>query len=158
MKDLIACDAATIEALQVRLRQATTIAEFQRIQCVLLRATLACSASRIAQVLGWAKQGRALFALKGKFIVMVMDRAGWHVAGGLVVPDNMRVVYLPPYSPELNPAEQLWESLRERHFANTVCDNLDAVEATLVAGLRSMEVDPLQRRSRPAPTGSLLYH
>ena len=78
MKDLITCDEATVEALKARLKQATTIAEFQRIQCVLLRATLDCSASQIAQVLGWAtasvhiahsrwaKEGEALFALKGK--------------------------------------------------------------------------------------------
>ena len=43
-----------------------------------------------------------------EFIVMVMDQAGWHVAGDLVVPANMRLIYLPPYSPELNPAEHLW--------------------------------------------------
>ena len=76
-----------------------------------------------------------------EFIVMVIDRAGWHIAGDLVVPDNMRVVYLPPYSPELNPAEHLWESLRENHFGNTVSDNLDAVETALVGGLRAMELD-----------------
>ena len=76
-----------------------------------------------------------------EFIVMVMYQAGWHIAADLVVPDNMRVVYLPPYSPELNPAEHLWDSLRERHFANTVAGSLDAVEASLVEGLRSMEAD-----------------
>ena len=77
-----------------------------------------------------------------EFIVMVMDRAGWHIAAGLVVAENMRLVYLPPYGPKLNPAEHLWESLRERHFANTVSDNLDAVETALVGGLRAMESDP----------------
>ena len=76
-----------------------------------------------------------------EFIVMVMDRAGWHIAADLVVPANMRLVYLPPYSPELNPAEHLWDSLRENHFANTVASNLDAVEASLVEGLRAMEAD-----------------
>lgn len=76
-----------------------------------------------------------------EFIVMVMDQAGWHIAGDLVVPDNMRLVYLPPYSPELNPAEHLWESLREEYFGNSVSSDLDAVEATLAAGLRSMESD-----------------
>ena len=76
-----------------------------------------------------------------EFIVMVMDRAGWHIAGDLVVPANMRLVYLPPYSPELNPAEHLWDSLRENHFGNTVAASLDAVEASLVTGLRSMEAD-----------------
>ena len=48
-----------------------------------------------------------------EFIVMVMDQAGWHIAGDLAVPQNMRVIFLPPYSPVLNPAEHLWESLRE---------------------------------------------
>ena len=76
-----------------------------------------------------------------EFIVMVMDRAGWHIAGDLVVPDNMRLVYLPPYSPELNPAEHLWDSLRENYFANTVSSDIDAVETALVGGLRAMESD-----------------
>lgn len=76
-----------------------------------------------------------------EFIVMVMDQAGWHVAGELSVPDNMRVVFLPPYSPELNPAEHLWEALREDCFANTVFASLDAVEETLTAGLRAIEAD-----------------
>jgi len=76
-----------------------------------------------------------------EFIVMVMDQAGWHIAGELLVPANMRLVYLPPYSPELNPAEHLWESLRENHFANTVSGDLDAVEAALAEGLHCMESD-----------------
>ena len=47
-----------------------------------------------------------------EFVLMVMDQAGWHLAGELVVPENMRLLFLPPYSPELNPAEHLWETLR----------------------------------------------
>ena len=78
MKELVASDAATVEALTARLKQAKTIAEFQRIQCVLMRATTDCSASDIARVLGWAtvtvhithsrwaKEGEAIFELKGK--------------------------------------------------------------------------------------------
>ena len=72
-------------------------------------------------------------------IVMVMDQAGWHIAGDLVVPDNMRVVLLPPYSPELNPAEHLWKALREDCFANTVFPSLGDVEDALTAGLRALE-------------------
>lgn len=72
---------------------------------------------------------------------MVMDQAGWHIAADLVVPANMRLVYLPPYSPDLNPAEHLWESLRENHFASPVCRDLDAVETLLTTGLRTMESD-----------------
>ena len=77
MKDLIASDEATIEALTARLKQAKGIAEFQRVQCVLMRVALGSSAAEIAQVLGWAtatvhvmhsrwaRQGEAMFDLKG---------------------------------------------------------------------------------------------
>jgi hypothetical protein len=77
-----------------------------------------------------------------EFIVMVMDQAGWHIAGDLAVPQNMRVVLLPPYSPELNPAEHLWEALRDDCFAN-----LDAVETALTNGLVALEADPARTQS-----------
>ena len=78
-----------------------------------------------------------------EFIVMVMDQAGWHVAGELRVPENMRIVLLPAYSPELNPAEHIWDALREDCFANTVFGSLDSVEDTLTAGLIAIEANPL---------------
>jgi hypothetical protein len=83
----------------------------------------------------------------GEFIVMVMDQAGWHIAGHLQVPENMRIVLLPPYSPELNPAEHLWEALREDWFANTVFPDLDAVEDALEDGLITLESDPQRVQS-----------
>ena len=49
-----------------------------------------------------------------EFVFMVMDQAGWHLAGDLIVPEKMRLMFLPPYSPELNPAEHLWEAIRGR--------------------------------------------
>ncbi len=76
-----------------------------------------------------------------EFIVMVMDQAGWHVAGQLQVPQNMRLVFLPPYSPELNPAEHLWEALRQSCFANYVFADLDAVGNVLTQGLVALEAD-----------------
>ena len=82
-----------------------------------------------------------------EFVLMAMDQAGWHLAGELVVPENMRLLFLPPYSPELNPAEHLWEALREECFANHVFADLDAVEHALTAGLRSLEADPSRTRS-----------
>jgi len=82
-----------------------------------------------------------------EFIVMVMDQAGWHLAAELAVPANMRLIFLPPYSPELNPAEHLWEALREQSFANHVLADLDAVETLLTTGLRSLEADPARVRS-----------
>ena len=46
------------------------------------------------------------------FLVMIMDGAGWHTANDLQIPETMHILYLPPYSPELNPVEHLWDDLR----------------------------------------------
>ena len=78
MKNLISSDKATIAALADRLKQASSHAEYQRIQCVLIRATLGSTAAEIAQLLGWStatvhvihsrwsKEGEALFDLRGR--------------------------------------------------------------------------------------------
>jgi transposase len=47
-------------------------------------------------------------------ILLVLDGAGWHRAKDLRIPENMRLLHLPPYSPELNPVEHLWEEIREK--------------------------------------------
>ena len=49
---------------------------------------------------------------------MVLDRAGWHTANALKVPANVTLVLLPPKSPQLNPAENLWHYLRSHHWSN----------------------------------------
>ena len=79
-----------------------------------------------------------------EFILMFLDGAGWHRANDLVVPENIILKPLPPYSPELNPAEHLWDTLRESWFGNLVFDSLDAVESQLVIGLSALERDPLR--------------
>jgi hypothetical protein len=82
-----------------------------------------------------------------EFVLMVMDQAGWHIAGDLCVPANMRLLFLPPYSPELNPAEHLWKALREDCFANHVFKDLQAVERVLTDGLVALESDPARTQS-----------
>ena len=59
--------------------------------------------------------------------VMVLDQAGWHGALHLRVPDNITLVPLPSYSPELNPVERLWLYLRERHLSHRLLDDYDAI-------------------------------
>ena len=54
----------------------------------------------------------------------------------------MRLQILPPYSPELNPQEHLWDELREKYFHNKVFDSLDALEDQLADSLRALEFDP----------------
>ena len=59
----------------------------------------------------------------------------------------MRLTFLPPYSPELNPAEHLWKALREDCFANHVFKDLNAVERALSSGIRALEANPARTRS-----------
>ncbi len=54
--------------------------------------------------------------------VLIMDQAGWHKARKLVVPDNITILYLPPYSPELNPVERLWAYMRSHSMSNRAYD------------------------------------
>jgi hypothetical protein len=79
----------------------------------------------------------------GERIVMVMDGAGWHSSKHLVAPVNMRLLPLPPYAPELNPVEHIWDELREKCFHNKVFDSIDALEDDLAMGLLAMENTPL---------------
>lgn len=79
-----------------------------------------------------------------EWILMLLDGAGWHTANALVVPENMRLAPLPPYSPELNPTEHIWDLVREGWFTNLVFDAMDGVENQLVAGLAALETDPVR--------------
>ena len=58
---------------------------------------------------------------EGKLIVLVLDNAGWHISGDLVVPKGIELAFLPSYTPELQPAEHLWpladEAVANKHFA-----------------------------------------
>ena len=68
-------------------------------------------------------------------IVMVLDGASSHKAKDLVIPENIRLLALPPYAPELNPQEHVWDELREKEFPNRVFNHLDAVIQQLEVGL-----------------------
>jgi transposase len=76
-----------------------------------------------------------------EWIVMVLDGAGWHRAKRLKVPANMRLISLPPWSPQLNPVEHVWEEVREKWFANRVFDSLSVVEEQLMTALKTLEED-----------------
>jgi transposase len=80
-------------------------------------------------------------------IVMVLDGAGWHKSRRLKVPENMKLFSLPAYSPELNPVENIWEELREKHFHNRVFARLTDLEDQLLHGLLHLETNPEITRS-----------
>ena len=69
--------------------------------------------------------------------VLVVDNSGWHRAKDLVLPEGIDLVFLPAYSPELQPAERLW-GLVDEAVANRVFPDLDALERTLVARCRTL--------------------
>jgi len=72
-----------------------------------------------------------------KRILLVVDQAGWHTANDLRVPDGIVLVPLPPYTPELQPAERLWPLLNEA-VANEPIVSLDALEHDLSARCRAL--------------------
>lgn len=75
-------------------------------------------------------------------VVMVLDGAGWHKSQEIELAENVRTLFLPPYSPELNPQEHVWDELREKFFHNRAFDSLDALETHLEEALRSLESSP----------------
>src|SRR4051812_33623464 len=89
----------------------------------------------------------ALFAREAgagreRIIVLGLDSAGWHTAPNLVVPEGLRLAYLPPYSPELQPAEHLWPVLDEP-LANQSFETLADLERTVADRCRVLEGDQL---------------
>jgi hypothetical protein len=81
------------------------------------------------------------------FIVMQVDGAGWHRASDLVVPENIRLIPQPAYSPELNPVEHIWDDLREKYFHNRCFDSLKQLSETLCNGLNALTDDVVRLRS-----------
>ncbi len=80
-------------------------------------------------------------------ILMVLDGAGWHRANALRVPPSMHLLFLPPYSPQLNPVENLWDDLREKHFTNRCFPSLTAVRDALCIALRELHHDHQRTQS-----------
>jgi transposase len=81
------------------------------------------------------------------FIVMQVDRAGWHRSKELVVPENIRLLPQPAHSPEVQPTEHIWDKVREKQFHNRVFEDMDAVEARLMEGLNALRAEPERVRS-----------
>ena len=61
------------------------------------------------------------------YIVLICDGAAWHKSGTLKVFSNIELMFIPPYTPEMNPIEQIWRELRARGFHNEVFQSLENV-------------------------------
>lgn len=73
------------------------------------------------------------------YIMMVMDGAPGHSAKDLKIPKNVEILKLPPYSPQLNPSENIWDEMREKWFGNQIFDSMDDVENRLIEAIRALE-------------------
>jgi putative transposase len=72
------------------------------------------------------------------YILLCADNAGWHKSKGLNVPENIRLCYIPPRTPEMNPIEQIWKEVRKRGFKNKMFKTLDQVVDKLCDTLNSL--------------------
>ncbi len=78
----------------------------------------------------------------GQDILLVLDGAPNHRSATLVVPENITLEFLPPYAPELNPQENLWDEIREKIFKNYALKSMDEVHDKLDDAILYTERNP----------------
>src|SRR3954452_18745375 len=83
----------------------------------------------------------------GVHAVLLWDNAGYHTSGGLVVPPNVSLIGLLPYSPELNPVENLWHYLRSHHWSHRVYQGYEALRDAATVAWRAVCLDPEKIRT-----------
>jgi hypothetical protein len=76
--------------------------------------------------------------LGDKKIILVMDQAPWHKSEALIIPQNIRIIHLPPYSPELNPVERLWQYIKSHTIKNRIYDNLGELEQAICDFIKNL--------------------
>lgn len=74
----------------------------------------------------------------GVHAILILDQAGYHVSHELLVPKNVTLLHLPPYSPELNPMENLWHFLRSHYWSNRIYENYAALLDAATAAWREV--------------------
>ena len=71
-------------------------------------------------------------------IVLVCDRAWWHRSQYTQIPQNLRITFIPPYTPQMNPIEQLWREIRAAGFANKYFETISDVETKLHSTIKNL--------------------
>jgi transposase len=79
--------------------------------------------------------------------VLIWDKAGFHTANDIQVPDNITIISLPPYSPQLNPVERLWQYLRQHYWSNRVYVNYDALRMAAIDAWHRVCLNPINIKS-----------
>lgn len=70
-----------------------------------------------------------------------MDGAGWHKSDKLQIAKNMRFIIQPPYSPELNPIEKLWQYIKDHVIKNKIYRTLKDLESAVCGFLRTLSAE-----------------
>ena len=78
------------------------------------------------------------------YILLVMDNAIWHQSSTLEIPSNIELAFIPPYTPEMNPIEQVWKEIRKRGFKNKDFQTLEAVIDKLQEVIQGLEKSVLK--------------
>ena len=76
---------------------------------------------------------------KNKPMTIVMDGAGYHKAKGLSIPNSIEIIYLPPYSPELNPVERLWLYIKQNTIKNRIYETLNDLEEAIASFIQTIK-------------------
>jgi hypothetical protein len=75
------------------------------------------------------------------FIILQADNAGWHKSKGLKIPENIRIIYQPAYSPQVNPVEHIWDEIREKVMQNIPFKSIKDVIDALCNGLNNLKAN-----------------
>ena len=76
-------------------------------------------------------------------ILLCCDGAAWHKSDALKVPENIQLIFIPPYTPEMNPIEQIWKEIRKRGFRNEIFATLKDVVDRLCSTIRSLSSETI---------------
>jgi transposase len=83
----------------------------------------------------------------GAHAVVVADGAGYHHRAAITIPDNITLLTLPPYSPELNPIENVWQFLRQNFLSHRILDDYDAIVTACCDAWNALIAIPERLRS-----------
>lgn len=76
---------------------------------------------------------------------LIMDCASWHKSKNLKVPKNIDIIYLPPYSPDLNPVERFWLYIKQNILRNKIYDTIALLESALCKFITSLSHSTIKK-------------
>ncbi len=77
-------------------------------------------------------------------IILICDGAAWHKSCVLIIPENIELIFIPPYTPEMNPIEQIWKEIRRIGFKNVSFQTLQKVVDRLSDTICSLSKDTIK--------------